>query len=99
MCSFCERIHEEIISMKTNIVSGATLAVAAIALAMGGLSATPAAAKKAASVECMGINSCKGHSACKTASNACKGQNSCKGHGWLPAKSAAACEAKGGTVG
>jgi len=99
MCSFCERIHEEIISMKTNIAFGATLAVAAIALAMGGLSATPAAAKKAASVECMGINSCKGHSACKTASNACKGQNSCKGHGWLPAKSAAACEAKGGTVG
>jgi hypothetical protein len=99
MCSFCERIHEEIISMKTNIASGATLAVAAIALAMGGLSATPAAAKKVTSVECMGINSCKGHSACKTPSNACKGQNSCKGHGWLPAKSAAACEAKGGTVG
>src|SRR5208337_3343791 len=74
MCSFCERIHEEIISMTTNIASGATLAVAAIALAMGGLSATPAAAKKAAAVECMGINSCKGHSACKTASNACKGQ-------------------------
>ena len=64
--------------MKTNIASGATLAVAAIALAMGGLSATPAAAKKAASVECMGINSCKGHSACKTASNACKGQNFCR---------------------
>ncbi len=85
--------------MKTNIASGATLAVAAIALAMGGLSATPAAAKKVTSVECMGINSCKGHSACKTASNACKGQNSCKGHGWLPAKSAAACEAKGGIVG
>jgi hypothetical protein len=85
--------------MKINIASGATLAVAAIALAMGGLTAPPAAAKKAASVECMGINSCKGHSACKTASNACKGQNSCKGHGWLPAKSAAACEAKGGTVG
>jgi hypothetical protein len=96
----CERIHEEIKSMKTNIASGATLAVAAIALAMGGLSATPAAAKKAAkTVMCMGINSCKGTSACKTASNACKGQNSCKGHGWLPAKSAAACEAKGGTVG
>jgi len=86
--------------MKTNIASGATLAVAAIALAMGGLSATPASAKKAAkTVMCMGINSCKGQSACKTASNACKGQNSCKGHGWLPTKSKAACEAKGGTVG
>ncbi len=85
--------------MKTNIVSGATLAVAAIALAIGGMSPTPASAKKAAKVECMGINACKGKSACKTASNACKGQNACKGHGWMPMKSEAACTAKGGTVG
>jgi hypothetical protein len=84
--------------MKYRIVSGTSLAVAAIALAMNGASVTNASAKKA-SVECMGINACKGKSACKTASNACKGQNACKGHGWLPAKSAAACEAKGGTVG
>lgn len=86
--------------MKVNIVSGATLAAAAVALAMSGMSVTPASAKKAAkSVMCMGINACKGQSACKSASNACKGQNSCKGHGWLPATSKAACEAKGGTVG
>lgn len=86
--------------MKYRIVSGTSLAIAAIALAMSGASVTTASAKKAAKgVECFGINSCKGTSACKTASNACKGQNSCKGHGWLPAKSAAACEAKGGTVG
>jgi hypothetical protein len=84
--------------MNYRIVSGTSLAVAAIALAMNGVSVTPASAKKAG-VECMGINACKGQSACKTASNACKGQNSCKGHGWLPAKSAKACEAKGGTVG
>jgi hypothetical protein len=85
--------------MKTNIVSGASLAVAAIALAMNGMSLTPASAKTAMkTVHCMGINSCKGTSACKTADNACKGQNSCKGHGWLPAKSKSACEAKGGTV-
>ena len=85
--------------MKINIASGASLAVAAIALAMGGLTATPAVAKKAASVECMGINSCKGKSACKTANNACKGQNDCKGKGFLLTKSKSACEAKGGTVG
>jgi hypothetical protein len=84
--------------MKTNIVSGSALAIAAIALAVGGLTAPQASAKKA-TVECMGINSCKGTSACKTAKNACKGQNSCKGQGWLPAKSKSACEAKGGTVG
>ena len=85
--------------MKTSTISGATLAVAAIALALNGLSTTPASAKKAKTVECFGINSCKGTSACKSAENACKGQNSCKGKGWLPAKSKAACEAKGGTVG
>jgi hypothetical protein len=83
--------------MKANIVSGATFAVAAIALAMGGLSPAPASAKHAA-VKCFGINSCKGHGACKTAHNACKGQNACKGMGFLPTKSEAACEAKGGTV-
>ena len=85
--------------MKYRVVSGTSLAVAVIALAMNGASVTPASAKKAARVECLEINACKGTSACKTANNACKGQNSCKGHGWLPAKSAAACEAKGGTVG
>lgn len=85
--------------MKMNIVSGGSLAVAAVALVLSG-AASPAAAKKAhKTVHCIGINSCKGHSECKTAENACKGQNSCKGHGWLPAKSKAACEAKGGTVG
>ncbi len=85
--------------MKTSVVSGAAIAAAAVALAIGGLSATHASAKAAKPIHCMGINACKGQSACKTASNACKGQNACKGEGWLPTKSKAACEAKGGTVG
>jgi hypothetical protein len=85
--------------MKTNIVSGATIAAAAIALAIGGLAAAPASAKAAKKpIMCMGINSCKGTSACKSANNACKGQNSCKGQGWLPTKTKAACIKKGGTV-
>jgi hypothetical protein len=85
--------------MKTKIVSGASLAAAAIALAVNGMSVSAALAKKGgAPVHCAGINSCKGMSACKTASNACKGQNSCKGQGWVSEKSAKACEAKGGTV-
>ena len=83
--------------MKANIVSGSALAIAAIALAVGGAAVSPAAAK-GGMVHCAGINSCKGQSACKTASNDCKGQNSCKGHGWLPVKSAKSCVAKGGTV-
>jgi hypothetical protein len=85
--------------MKTKIVSGASLAAAAIALAINGVSVSPALAKKVEkSVHCAGINSCKGMGACKTASNACKGMNSCKGQGWVAAKSAKACEANGGTV-
>lgn len=87
--------------MKMNIVTGGGIAVAALALALAG-AASPAAAKKAMNaktVQCLGINSCKGQSECKTADNGCKGQNACKGHGWLPAKSKAACEAQGGTLG
>ncbi len=85
--------------MRITIVSGTTLAATAVALALSGMVVTTASAKKAVkSVQCMGINSCKGTSACKTASNSCKGQNTCKGQGWLPAKSKADCEAKGGAV-
>ncbi|MGJ0510051.1 MAG: BufA2 family periplasmic bufferin-type metallophore [Methylocystis sp.] len=85
--------------MKAKIVSGASLAIAAVALAVNGVAPSPALAKKAASpVHCAGINSCKGMSSCKTEKSSCKGLNSCKGQGWLPEKSAKACEAKGGTV-
>lgn len=85
--------------MKINIVSGATLAATAIALAISGASVKPASAKKIAkSVQCMGINSCKGTSSCKTAKSACKGMNSCKGEGWVPSKSKEACESAGGMV-
>lgn len=85
--------------MKTDIATTSALAAAAFAFALSG-AASPALAKKAhKTVECLGINACKGMSECKTAENGCKGQNSCKGHGWLPAKSKDACEAKGGTVG
>ena len=47
--------------MQMKIVSGASLAAAAIALAVSGagLTSSPAQAKKAA-VHCMGINTCKG---------------------------------------
>jgi hypothetical protein len=84
--------------MKTNIVSGATLAVAAFALAASG-AVSPASAKKAAKpVHCVGVNACKGMAACKTANNSCKGMNSCKGQGWVEETSAKACAAKGGTV-
>lgn len=87
--------------MKMNVVSGASIAVAAAALLVSGASLTPAAAKskKTAQVMCLGINSCKGKGACKSARNDCKGMNSCKGQGWLPSKSKGACTKAGGHVG
>ena len=84
--------------MQMKIVSGASIAAAAIALAMSGAVISTPAKADSAKVKCMGINSCKGHGACKTAANACKGQNSCKGQGFLLEKSSAACEKLGGKV-
>lgn len=83
--------------MKMKVVCGASLAIAAVALAVSG-AATSALAKTASPVHCVGVNSCKGMSACKSANNSCKGLNSCKGQGWAPAESAEACAAQGGTV-
>ncbi len=85
--------------MRMNVVSGGSIALAAVALALGGgIAATNGAHAASKTVMCSGINSCKGMGACKSASNACKGQNSCKGMGWLPEKSKSACLKKGGKV-
>ena len=51
---------------------------------------------EAASVKCIGGNSCKGQSACQTARNGCMGQNSCKGKGWVMSTSVKACTDHGG---
>jgi uncharacterized membrane protein len=49
-------------------------------------------------VNCGGINGCKGQGACAGADNACKAQNSCKGKGWVETKSEKECTDKGGKV-
>jgi hypothetical protein len=85
--------------MQMKIVSGASMAAAAIALAVSGVALTTHAQAQKASVHCMGANACKGQSACKSAKNACKGQNSCKGQGFTLEDSDAACKKAGGTVG
>ncbi len=82
--------------MKHNMRSGATLAIAAVSIALAGV-ATPAAGA-AAKVHCLGANSCKGKSDCHTPKNACKGMNACKGQGWIFKESAKACEDEGGKV-
>lgn len=74
--------------------SGAVLAAAAFAMAMGGAAPVPAQAEDA-KVHCVGVNSCKGTSECKTASSSCKGQNACKGQGFL-IMTKAECDAAGG---
>ena len=83
--------------MKNNTHRGATLAIAAVSLALVGSVATATAAK-AAKVQCLGANSCKGKSDCHSPKNACKGMNACKGKGWVFEESAKACEEAGGTV-
>ena len=79
-------------------ITGATLAATAAAMLMGGAVSLTTAPASADSVQCAGINACKGQSACKTASNSCKGQNACKSQGWVEQSSAEACTAAGGTV-
>ena len=46
--------------MQIKVVSGASLAAAAIALAVSGAALTTQAQAKKAAVHCMGINACKG---------------------------------------
>ena len=75
-------------------VSGFALATAAAGMfAMAPMGATADEMK----VQCMGVNSCKGHSACKTANSSCKGLNSCKGQGFLELTKSE-CDAQGGTT-
>ena len=77
--------------------SGAAVAAAAFALAITGAGiATPSGAQaQDAKVQCMGVNSCKGHSDCKTATSNCKGLNDCKGQGFV-SLTQHECQAVGG---
>lgn len=83
--------------MKKNAINGATLAIAAVSIALAG-TAPVAKAAAAGRVHCLGANGCKGKSDCHTPKNACKGRNACKGQGWVYQESAKACEDAGGTV-
>lgn len=78
--------------------SGAAVAAAAFALAITGTGiAVPSGVQAAEDkVQCVGVNSCKGHSDCKTATSSCKGLNACKGQGFLELTKAE-CDEQGGT--
>ena len=81
--------------MNTGKATGIALAAAAAAMFAG---APMTAMADSATVNCMGVNACKGNSSCKTANSACKGQNSCKGTGFVQ-MSAEACKQIGGKAG
>jgi len=86
--------------MKSNTVSGLSIASIALALAVSGtalVAPTGAVASEEANIHCVGVNTCKGNSDCKTASNECAGMNECKGHGFV-AMTQTQCEKIGGTV-
>ena len=82
-------------------VKGAVVAtaVAGIFLAKGALAQASGAGGKAEAktVQCEGINACKGKGACGGATHDCAGKNECKGKGWVEV-SADECKAKGGTI-
>ena len=77
---------------------------ALIAAAVAGLFIASAARaadegkSEAKTVECAGINSCKGHGACKGAGHDCAGKNACKGQGFDKVSSAKECTDKGGKI-
>jgi uncharacterized membrane protein len=80
--------------------SAVSFAAAAALIALSGASlSSPAMAKgsHAKTVECFGVNACKGQSDCKSASHDCKGQNDCKGQGFKN-ESAKQCKADGGSL-
>ncbi len=69
-------------NVKAKIVSGSTLAVAAIALALGAGVATPASAKHSRHHCNMEKGQCGGKAKCMTKKGACKHhKNSCSGKG------------------
>ena len=69
--------------MRLKNTSGVTAATAAALLFGTTAFLGTAFASDEATMQCTGVNACKGQSACKSANNACKGQNSCKGKGFL----------------
>jgi len=82
--------------MKSNKLSGSTLAITAVSIALSGIALTSAKAGNSGKVHCFGINGCKAKSDCHTPKNACKGMNACKAQGWIKVENEKACSDAGG---
>lgn len=63
----------------------AVLAAAAAAIFVSGAATLATAGHHEAgeTVQCEGVNSCKGQSECQTDHSGCHGQNDCSGKGWV----------------
>ena len=75
---------------------GYTLATTA-ALSFALLPVNAAYAGDSDTIQCYGVNACKGQTECKSIQNECKGKNSCKGVG-LMGMSTDECTKSGGAV-
>jgi uncharacterized membrane protein len=84
--------------MKHVSKSGAALAAAALTLAISGATLIKSSIAAEGKVQCIGVNSCKGHSECQTATSSCNGMNACKGQGWV-SKTKAECQSLKGKIG
>ncbi len=85
-------------STKAVVIAGAVASLFANVAFAGDKAAPAKDAKDAAkTVQCGGVNECKGKGACGGATHDCAGKNECKGKGWV-ALTEKDCKAKGGTV-
>lgn len=86
--------------MKTNVISGAALAAAAVGLALSGAAVTPAQAHSAGHTCSMAKGSCGGKMKCMTKAGVCKHhmhahKGSCHHKGTCHHKGKASCHHKG----
>jgi len=80
-------------------MKGAVVAAAVCSMfAAGAAQASDMSKDGPKTVNCGGINGCKGQGSCAGADNSCKAQNSCKGKGLVETKSAKECTDQGGKV-
>ena len=89
--------------IQKNVTKGAAVAAAVMGLMLVGCGSDKddgPTASDTAQVKCLGGNECAAMSECAggPSSNECKGLNECMGQGWDYKKTAAECEAAGGTV-
>lgn len=84
--------------MKFSKKTGVLLAIAAAAIfSTSAWAQADGSGASSATVDCYGVNSCRGQGSCNTPTNSCQGLNSCKGKGVIKL-SKSDCLKRGGTI-